>query len=1274
MAILQLIPGLSPTSWFTTVAPLVFVLAVNAIKEGYDDVHRHRNDNQINNRHVLLLSQDREEHEIYWKDVVAGDLIKVRAGEEIPADLDYQQLVDSCTVGCEAPNPRLYSFEGFVEVHGPRGTVKEPLDINNLMLRGSVLRKTDWIVGLAINVGADSKIVQNMTKAPRKVTQLERAMNGLVFVQFSMLIVFCAVLAGLDHYWAVNISPTSRNWYLKSVNAYPELPPGGPAWAVAFLRFIILLSNMIPISLYVSLEVVKVFQCALLLNQDRRMYHKDTDTPFVCRTTTLNEELGQVQYVLSDKTGTLTQNVMGFVWASIGGKLYGKSANPDNAPKGVPADTPHTIALDSDMHKAAGIRADGKEGKGVDADVDRFLLNLAVCNTVVPSKADDGSLQYQASSPDEEALVQGAAYLGYRLVSRTTDAVEVEVRGKPIRFDILALLEFNSDRKRMSIIVRHPETGKLIMMTKGADSMILARLAANEPGRQQVEAHLDEMAHNGYRTLTIAQQDLSVQEFTNWQARYEEAQNDLGNRDRRMAEEQEKIEVDLHLVGATAVEDKLQDGVPECLQALAAAGIKVWVLTGDKVETAISIAFSCRLFMDGMGLVEFREADFKQAEDLDAQKQVLQAKLEEVRRDNRERHVQPPHTNCGIVIEGGALHVALDPELQDDLMALCKECKAVVCCRVSPMQKAQVTGMVKKKAGAITLGIGDGANDVGMIRAAHIGVGISGREGRAAVLSSDFSFAQFRYLQRLLLLHGRWSYLRNKEVVLYSFYKNWAYVLVYVYLQFVAGFSAVPVFTTMMISTFNMIFTACPIVAYAVLEQDLKVQTVLEHPETYEVTRTATRAKFFWEFVLYTYIVGTWHSLPVYFLPWYTLTTPDRNALAQDLAGTGTAVFIALVFAVALKLCLRTHCWSWITHLVYWLSLAVLFPFVYVISILWPSTSISGVADMSGVGYSLFSSAVFWLATLVGAPAIALLPDIAVMLFRRYLRPDVVTLLQEKEVLDAVQAKATKSRDSQTKAANQADQPSGKQEQQSNPQGPTDSSAGQPTAADGVNGAPAGQLSEADSPIVSPKHIEGDEKQVYSYDSTEKPFRSAMRPSMDARSETSSRRSTRVSNVGFAVGSDAPDAGRHKDFAGADSISLKKIVDTFYDKVLSDPQLNGFFKDIDMLKLKRHQVRFMGLAFGGKELVFEEDPNLNLRKVHYRLIKDKGLGLEHWEMFLNHFQETLDELGEALPQQTREMAMRSIRTTKHYFVPIGQETEYTNASIAALPEDPGLQI
>ena len=534
-------------------------------------------------------------------------------------------------------------------------------------------------------------------------------------------------------------------------------------------------------------QIIKIFQCIMVLNSDLLMYHKETDIPFNCRTTTLNEDLGQVQYILSDKTGTLTQNVMGFVWASINGDLFGKAdassgPPPFPHPKHIPPHTAHSLAFDPQMQQKLGASfASLANGTPVDPkakpppeEVSSFFIHLALCNTVVPG-SEDGSIVYQASSPDEEALVQGAAYMGYELLSRSSNLIVTSYHGQQHEYEILAVLEFNSVRKRMSVIVKEigAPAGRILLLCKGADTMIMARIKGNGAIVPTVRKHLEEASLVGYRTLCIAQKELTQQQYDEWSQMYSQAQVAVSDREGAIAAASEKIECDMDLIGATAVEDKLQEGVPEAIESLSNAGIKVWVLTGDKVETAINIAMSCRLFDQSMALVELRERDFNSCmTDDEGQAQILLSKMHEVEEeDKRMKSTHGFGSNVGLVVEGGALALMLHPQHQDNFVKLCSSCKSVVCCRVSPMQKASVTKLVQKKLKAIVLGIGDGANDVGMIQAAHIGCGISGREGRAAVLASDFSFAQFRYLARLLLVHGRMTYKKNSEVVIYSFYK-----------------------------------------------------------------------------------------------------------------------------------------------------------------------------------------------------------------------------------------------------------------------------------------------------------------------------------------------------------------------------------------------------------------------------------------------------------------------------------------------------------------------
>ena len=253
-------------------------------------------------------------------------------------------------------------------------------------------------------------------------------------------------------------------------------------------------------------------------------------------------------------------------------------------------------------------------------------------------------------------------------------------------------------------------------------------------------------------------------QYEHWNKKFVKASQAIENREDKLANVYELIERDLTLLGATAIEDKLQVGVPRTIEQLMKANIAVWVLTGDKQDTAINIGQACSLITPQMKLRVINVEELVKKENngeidsttfrtlaMASVKQQIEAGLVDA------QAAEQLDAEVGMVIDGRSLTLALDKELAGSFLSLGTKCSAVICCRVSPLQKALVTSLVKD-SGRITLAIGDGANDVGMIQAAHIGVGISGAEGMQAVMASDFAFAQFRFLERLILLHGRYNY------------------------------------------------------------------------------------------------------------------------------------------------------------------------------------------------------------------------------------------------------------------------------------------------------------------------------------------------------------------------------------------------------------------------------------------------------------------------------------------------------------------------------------
>uniref|UniRef100_A0AAQ4S0Y4 ATPase phospholipid transporting 8B2 n=1 Tax=Gasterosteus aculeatus aculeatus TaxID=481459 RepID=A0AAQ4S0Y4_GASAC len=874
LLILQLIPQISSLSWFTTIVPLALVLSITAVKDATDDYFRHKSDNQVNNRQSQVLIRGLLQNE-KWMNVRVGDIIKLENKQFVAADLlllsssephglcyietaeldgseetpqfTYRLKVPhhlqkeqdtrhlTAALVCEPPNNKLDRFCGTLYWRDKKYTLTN----QNMLLRGCVLRNTETCYGLVIFAGPDTKLMQNSGSTKFKRTSIDRLMNTLVLWIFGFLVCMGVILAVGNAVWEREVGSLFQSYL-------PWDPSVDNFLFSAFLSFwsyVIILNTVVPISLYVSVEVIRLGH-SYFINWDQEMFCSQCNTAAEARTTTLNEELGQVEYIFSDKTGTLTQNIMTFNKCSINGQTY---------------------VLRSPF----------------------YLQRL----DFTPFNPLGGYLVYKAQSPDEGALVTAARNFGFVFRSRTPGTITTTEMGRPVTYTLLAILDFNNIRKRMSVIVRDPE-GRICLYCKGADTVLLERLHPCE--QELMNIYLDCFNTDGLRTLALAYRDLSEDEWEAWSESYCCADKATSCREDRLAAAYEHIEQDMMLLGATAIEDKLQEGVPETIAVLSLANIKIWVLTGDKQETAVNIGYSCKMLTDDMPEVFIISGN------------TVHSVRQELRLVCLSAH-------------------ALEADMETEFVSTACACKAVICCRVTPLQKAQVVELIKKHKKAVTLAIGDGANDVSMIKSAHIGVGISGQEGIQAVLASDYSFSQFRFLQRLLLVHGRWSYLRMCRFLCYFFYKNFAFTMVHFWFGFFCGFSAQTVYDQYFITLYNIVYTSLPVLAMGIFDQDVPDQRSLEYPKLYEpgqLNLLFNKREFF-----ICIAQGIYTSVVLFFVPCAVLSdaTQSTGEPLADYQTFAVTTATALVIVVSVQIALDTGFWTVINHVFVWGSLGSYF-------------------------------------------------------------------------------------------------------------------------------------------------------------------------------------------------------------------------------------------------------------------------------------------------------------------------------------------------------------
>ncbi|KAK4152949.1 hypothetical protein C8A00DRAFT_15808 [Chaetomidium leptoderma] len=762
---------------------------------------------------------------------------KLRLASPLSQNLATEELVRLRVMGGK-PDKKVNEFVGSLELLPSRqdamsttafsqdddnGFKAAALSIDNTAWANTVIASHATTLAVIVYTGPQTRSALSTSPSRSKTGLLEYEINSLTKILCVLTLALSIILVALEGF-----SNTEGN-----------------VWYVKIMRFLVLFSTIVPISLRVNLDMGKSVYSWFI--------QRDPGMPgAVVRTSTIPEDLGRIEYLLSDKTGTLTQNEMEMRKIHVGTVSYANDAMDEVSayvrqslhlsPSNNRALTTPSTSISSSATNVGATRTRREIGSRV-RDV---VFALALCHNVTPTteEDDEGRMvnSYQASSPDEIAIVRWTESVGLRLASRDRKSMvleSTETGRAAVKVRILDIFPFTSEGKRMGIVVQFYEqlqpgvpslgSGEIWFYQKGADTVMGSIVAAND----WLDEETANMAREGLRTLVVGRKRLSAAEYQEFTAKHLEASLAISGREAGMqAVVSRYLEHDLELLGVTGVEDKLQRDVKPSLELLRNAGIKIWMLTGDKVETARCVAVSSKLVARGQYIHtvdKLRRKDAAQ-ENLD----LLRSK-----------------TDSCLLIDGESLSMYLT-HYRTEFISVAVLLPTVVACRCSPTQKAEVAKLIKEYTKKRVCCIGDGGNDVSMIQAADVGVGIVGKEGRQASLAADFSIEQFHHLTKLLVWHGRNSYKRSAKLAQFVIHRGLIIAVCQTMYSIALRFEPEGLYIDWLMVGYATVYTAMPVLSL-VLDKDVDENVANLYPELYkELTSGRSlsyRTFFVWVFV-----------------------------------------------------------------------------------------------------------------------------------------------------------------------------------------------------------------------------------------------------------------------------------------------------------------------------------------------------------------------------------------------------------------------------------------
>lgn len=605
ISILELTQDTKISISYGTILPLAVLIFLGFIRDGYSDYIKHQSDKKINEQKqkvwdgtkfitkecedilvgdivilenneiapadMLILSVGNEEHECYAdvSAVIGESNLKVKHPiKEIQSKIDSLVLDEASAslnllnddLIVNPPNKYFRHFHGKVKLSmSPRATT---LDSDYLLLRGMKITNTPWIFGFVVYTGVETKIWINNLIHPAKVTYLKKIMDMWMLLMFPVIITICVtntiVFQGL--------SLLKYTWY------------------DVFLANMILFSHVIQISVYLSIEIIRIVVSWI-------SFTEKFDVKF--NTTNVLSNLGMVEYIVTDKTGTLTENKLDVALFVVNDKLY---VNDDLVEESEDSERDGSIARLNPSSKAAeGYNGEIHVFKELQSDLSpaidneklqKFFTCLAICNLAYPVESG-----FIAISVDDKVLAQTAANFGVQVLCRDSDSCLLNIHGTEVCFDILGTQAFSSDIKKSRIVVRNTLDGEVIMFVKGNRDSMVNIYDSISYTRNDVEDAIVK-----YRTLFLGLKRMTPHEAQEFLFDYQTAQLSPVNRQGRVENVFQKFEKDLEYLGIVGLEDVVSPETKDTVETLKQAGIKFWVLSGDSEESTLTAAVAAGIF------------------------------------------------------------------------------------------------------------------------------------------------------------------------------------------------------------------------------------------------------------------------------------------------------------------------------------------------------------------------------------------------------------------------------------------------------------------------------------------------------------------------------------------------------------------------------------------------------------------------------------------------------------------------------------------------------